>query len=81
MFAEKDWHIELCSEGETALLRLTGDELYDLLIIDNDLPELNGLELVQRARKISHRRRTPIIMLSASDCEREAWRAGGLKHT
>jgi len=34
------------------------------------------LELVQRARKISHRRRTPIIMLSASDCEREAWRAG-----
>src|SRR5438132_9073789 len=76
MFAKKDWRVELCSEGETALLRLTGDELYDLLIIDNDLPELNGLELVQRARKISHRRRTPIIMLSASDCEREAWRAG-----
>ena len=76
MLAAKDWSIELCPEGETALLKLTGDEHFDLLIIDNDLPELNGLELVQRVRKISHRRRTPIIMLSASDCEREAWRAG-----
>ena len=76
MFAEKNWRLELCTEGETALLKLTGDEHYDLLIIDNDLPEMNGLELVQRVRKISHHRRTPIIMLSASDCEREAWRAG-----
>ncbi|PYS29015.1 MAG: hypothetical protein DMF75_17920 [Acidobacteria bacterium] len=37
---------------------------------------MDGLELAQRVCKISHRRRTPIIMLSASDCEREAWRAG-----
>jgi len=76
MFAEKDWRIELCREGETALIKLTGDEHYDLLVVDNDLPEMNGLELVQRVRKISHHRRTPIIMLSASDREREAWRAG-----
>src|SRR5207244_11513175 len=76
MVAQKGWRMELCTEGETALLQLTGDEQYDLLIIDNDLPELGGLELVQRVRKMSHRRRTPIIMLSASDCEREAWRAG-----
>ena len=76
MFVEKDWRIELCPEGETALLKLTGDKHYDLLIIDNDLPGLNGLELIQRVRNITRRRRTPIIMLSASDCEREAWRAG-----
>ena len=76
MFAEKGWRIELCPEGETALIQLTGDEQYDLLIIDNDLPELSGLELVQRVRKMSHRRRTPIIMLAASDCETEAWGVG-----
>ena len=45
-------------------------------MVDNDLPGLNGLELVQRARKMSHRRRTPIIMLSATDCETEAWGVG-----
>jgi len=73
---EKDWRVDLCRNGDTALLILTSDEHFDLLIIDNDLPELTGLELVERTRKISHRSRTPIIMLSASDCETEAWRAG-----
>jgi len=76
MLAGENWRVELCTEGETALLKLTGEEHYDLLVVDNDLPELNGLELIQRVRTIRHRRRTPIIMLSATDCEREAWRAG-----
>src|SRR5437588_1143053 len=45
MFAEKDWRIELCPEGGTALVKLTGEEHYELLIMDNDLSEMNGLEL------------------------------------
>ena len=76
MFAGKNWRIESCADGDTALRKLTGKEPYDVLVIDNDLPGLNGLELVERARTITRRRRTPIIMLSATDCEREAWRAG-----
>ena len=74
--AGKNWRIELCNDGDSALRKLTGEEHYDLLVVDNDLPELNGLELIRRARRITRRRRTPIIMLSASDCERDAWRAG-----
>ena len=76
MFAGKNWRIESCADGDSGLRKLTGKEPYDVLVIDNDLPGLNGLELVERARNITRRRRTPIIMLSASDCEREAWRAG-----
>ena len=76
MFAGENWRVELCQDGDSALRTLTGEEHYDLLIVDNDLPELNGLELIRRARRITRCRRTPIIMLSASDCEREAWRAG-----
>jgi len=76
MFAGEKWRVELCHDGDNALRKLTGEEHYDLLVVDNDLPELNGLELIRRARRITRRRRTPIIMLSASDCEREAWRAG-----
>src|SRR5205809_1570672 len=76
MFAGKKWRVELCHDGDNALRKLTGEEHYDLLVVDNDLPELTGLELIRRARRITRRRRTPIIMLSASDCEREAWRAG-----
>lgn len=46
------------------------------LIVDNELPGLSGLELILSARSLSHRRKTPIIMLSSDDCEKEAWRAG-----
>jgi CheY-like chemotaxis protein len=68
--------VDSCGNGMTALRILTGDGRYDLVIVDNDLPGLSGLELVRRARKITHRRKTPIIMLSGDDIETEAWRAG-----
>jgi DNA-binding response OmpR family regulator len=74
--ASEEWRVELCVDGYSALDKLTGNDHYDLLLIDNDVPELSGLELIKRARTISHRRRTPIVMLSGRDCEAEAWRAG-----
>ncbi|HMG72797.1 MAG TPA: response regulator [Pyrinomonadaceae bacterium] len=76
MLASDEWRVELCADGYNALDKLTGNDHYDLLLIDSDIPALNGLELIQRARTITHRRRTPIVMLSGSDCETEAWRAG-----
>jgi CheY-like chemotaxis protein len=68
--------VDSCGNGMTALRVLTGDARYDVLIVDNDLPGLSGLELVRRVRKITHRRKTPIIMFSSDDVETEAWRAG-----
>jgi two-component system, chemotaxis family, chemotaxis protein CheY len=74
--AKEEWHVEFCSDGYGALEKLTGNDQYDVLVVDNEIPGLSGLELVQRARKITHRRRTPIVVLSGSDCETEAWGAG-----
>jgi CheY-like chemotaxis protein len=76
MVATEEWRVEICADGYGALDRLSGKDHYDLLLIDNDIPGLSGLELIKRARTISHRRRTPIVMLSGSDCEAEAWGAG-----
>jgi len=76
MAVSEEWHVEVCAEGYEALDKLTGNDHYDVLVVDNDIPGLNGLELVQRARKIRHRRSTPIVMLSGSDCESEAWGVG-----
>jgi CheY-like chemotaxis protein len=76
MCAPEEWRVELCMDGDSALRKLTGNDHYDLLVVDNDLPGLSGMELVQRARKMTHHRRTPIVMLSGSDCETEAWGAG-----
>ena len=33
-------------------------------------------QLIRRARQLPHRKRVPVVMLSASDVEAEAWRAG-----
>ncbi len=69
-------HVDSCISGATALEILKSDAPYDAIIVDNDLPGLNGLELVLRTKSMAHRRHTPIIMLSGDNCEKEAWRAG-----
>ena len=47
------------------------------MIFDNELGQgVSGLDLLRRARKIPHRKRMPIIMLSAGDIEPQAWGAG-----
>ncbi|HEX8852510.1 MAG TPA: response regulator, partial [Pyrinomonadaceae bacterium] len=70
------WHVETCAEGTRALVRVEGEEHFDLLLFDNDLPGVNGLELTRRARALPHRRSIPVVMLSAYDCETEAIGAG-----
>lgn len=70
------WKVEVCTDGITGLTRIASNAHYDLLLLDNELPGIEGLELVRQARKLSHRRRTPIIMFSACECETEAWGAG-----
>ncbi len=68
--------VDLCSTGTAALEILKGENPYDVLILDNKLPGLNGLELVVRVRTMAHRRNMRIIMLSDDEIEKEAWRAG-----
>jgi DNA-binding NtrC family response regulator len=70
------WRVEVCADGERAWKKLEGNMPYDVLLFDNDLPGVSGIELVRRARKLAHRRQTPIIMLSAVNCAREALSAG-----
>lgn len=74
--AEEGWTVETCANGVEALHQLAGEKHYDVLLFDNELPGASGIELVRRARGLSHRRKTPIIMFSASDCEANARRAG-----
>jgi CheY-like chemotaxis protein len=74
--AQAGMSVDTCVDGRSALKVLKGNAYYSLLVFDNDAPELNALELVRRVRKMSHRRRIPIIMISGSEDESDAWRAG-----
>ena len=70
------WRVETCADGYVALLLIKGEARYDLILLDNELPNISGLELTRRARELPHRKETPIIMLSASECVRDAFLAG-----
>jgi tetratricopeptide (TPR) repeat protein/CheY-like chemotaxis protein len=70
------YHVQSCTNGMTAYNHLLTESRVDVLIVDNNLPGMSGLELVLRVRSIVHRRNLPIIMLSRDDVEKEAWRAG-----
>jgi len=74
MLASDKFDVHSCANGTTALKILTSGARYDVIIVDNNLPGLSGLELVRRARNMARWRSTPIIMLSGDDCEKEAWR-------
>jgi CheY-like chemotaxis protein len=68
--------VVLCCDGAVALRKITGETHYDLFIVDNHLPKINGLELVSYIRRLPHRKSIPVIMLSASDAQQEAYQAG-----
>jgi len=70
------WRVVTCADGAAALNRLAGDEAFDLLITDNHLPYVNGLEVVRYARQLPHRAAMPVVMFTSVDCPAEARRAG-----
>jgi CheY-like chemotaxis protein len=76
MLEAQGWEVESCTSGNEGLERISGSTHYDLFLLDYDLPGVNGLELVGRARKLSHRARIPIVVLSATPIGAEARAAG-----
>ncbi|HEY0100998.1 MAG TPA: response regulator [Pyrinomonadaceae bacterium] len=70
------WRVQDCDDGLTALRQIESVEQYDLILLDDDLPGLSGVELAARARALGHRSLTPIIMLSATERRNDASAAG-----
>jgi DNA-binding response OmpR family regulator len=65
------WFVKRFDSGY-GYAHIASAEHYDLLLIDRDLRGVDGLELVRRARRLSHRRETPIILISLEDCAEES---------
>lgn len=72
----ESWQVDICRDGATALKKLEGDEHYDLIILDAQLPGESGVSLIQRARQLAHRRRVPVILFTGSLKQDEALAAG-----
>jgi DNA-binding response OmpR family regulator len=60
---EASFSVEVVHDGEAALAAIQEQRLYDLLITGLNLPELDGIALIERVRPC--RPRLPILVLSA----------------
>jgi two-component system, chemotaxis family, chemotaxis protein CheY len=60
----KDGDFIEAGDGATAL-KLAEENLVDLFIIDWNIPNLDGLDLVTKLRAMSYYAKTPIVMVTA----------------
>jgi two-component system chemotaxis response regulator CheY len=63
------------ASGGFEALRLLPRGPYDLVITDINMPDINGLELIQFIRTNEHHRSTPILLISTQSSERDRARA------
>jgi len=75
---DDSYEIEMASDGF-----LTGQKYYDfsphLIVLDINIPKINGLEVCARIKSDAKTKSTKIIMLSAFDSDekkKDAWDAG-----
>ena len=64
----KGYSVLEATDGEEALL-VAIEERPDLIVMDIQLPKMDGLEVTKRLRHTSYFRRVPIIALTASAME------------
>jgi CheY-like chemotaxis protein len=70
LLTELDYRLVACSDWGGAVLFLESDIPYDLLLIDLDWRGKEGLELAKLASSLPHRKRMPILLLSATKIDR-----------
>ena len=56
-------------------LRILPRERFDLLVVDINMPNINGLELISFIRRSETHRETPLLIISTEASERDRARA------
>lgn len=69
--AEPDYRLVSCSDRDTATLFLKSEIPYDLLLIDLEWQETEGLKLARLAHSLEHRKRMPIMLVTATGSSRQ----------
>lgn len=60
----KHLQVETASDGTEAMSKLNGGYKPDLIITDINMPQMNGLELIEKVKKMSAFRFTPMLVLT-----------------
>ena len=77
MLEAHGWRVVTCLSGGAAMRAFWTDAAFDLLITDNQLPDVSGFAFVRYVRKqLKSRAGLLIVIFSAEDCAGAAYHAG-----
>jgi len=57
-------HEVVTAADGTEAIKIARDESFDLVLSDINMPEMNGISLVSKLRRLDHFKFTPIIMVT-----------------
>lgn len=66
ILAQQGFILEAASDGEQAL-SLMKEKSFDIVLLDIEMPGLNGLETLKRIRKNYLKKDLPVLMVTAND--------------
>ncbi len=62
---KEEYDISVCHSGKAALEAVFAGQSFDLILLDIQMPGINGLQVAQRLRRLPTCKSTPVIFLSA----------------
>jgi len=57
--------VQIAEDGEKALDALASDKAFDMLLLDMNMPQVSGLDVLKQFRFMDTSAKTPVVMLSA----------------
>ena len=79
---KEQYDLHAFSTGKRALEYLVQkDKVPDLIILDIEMPEMNGYDVLERIKKMEHLENVPVIFLTANNEKKQVVKAvtGGAK--
>ena len=73
--AKLDWSVDTFSDGEKVCQAAKErPELPHLILLDLNLPDMTGIDILARVKANPHLKRSPVIVLTTTDDQREIQR-------
>lgn len=64
---QKDYDLTVMTNGLNGMKWLMDGNIPDVIVLDLNMPEMNGIEFLKEVRKLNYFAKTPLIVLSGED--------------
>lgn len=64
---EKDYELTMMTNGLNGMKWIAAGNIPDIIVLDLNMPEMNGIDFLKEVRKLNYFKNTPMIVLSGED--------------